>query len=111
MLEILMLINAERVKPLQIDPVLSEIATERAEYLCNKPFSHDGWITWFEDIEYKVAGENLAKGFKSVKKAHKAWMKSPSHKANVIKERYTKLGFGTADCGKKKDIYVELFTG
>ena len=111
MFELLLLINAERAKPLVLDPVLSEIAIERAEYLCNTPFMHGNWTICLDGVEYKVAGENLAKGFKSVKKAHKAWMKSPSHRANIVKEKYTNFGFGKADCGKKKDIYVELFTG
>lgn len=105
-----MLINLERTKPLVLDPILSEIATERAEYLCDKPFSHDGWIYFIKDVSYSQAGENLAKGFKTDKKAHKALMKSPTHKANIINPWYKKVGIGRATCGKKPDITVELFT-
>ena len=110
MLEMLLLINAERAQPLVLDPVLSEIATERAEYLCNRPFSHDGWVSFIQDVHYTHAGENLAKGFKTDRKAHKALMKSPTHKANIVNPWYKEVGIGKAACGKKPDIIVELFT-
>jgi len=51
MLELFMLINQEREIPLALNRELSAIAQERAEYLCNKPFSHNGWTFWLEGVE------------------------------------------------------------
>lgn len=111
MFELLMLINTVRLQPLQSDPVLTERAEERAEFLCgNQQWSHDGWRDSFKDLPYKHYGENLARGFKNAKQTHKALMASPTHKANIVNKNYTKIGIGKEKCGKKT-IVVQLFAG
>jgi uncharacterized protein YkwD len=44
---------------------------------------------------YTVAGENLAKGFKTAKGITKAWVESPTHRANLLSAKYREVGFAT----------------
>lgn len=109
MIEILIaftiLANTVRQTPLVPDITLSERAQARAEILCeNRQWSHDGWLDSFKGLSYKYAGENLAKDFKSDEEIQKAWMASPTHRANILKEQYNYIGIGRA-CG----ITVSLF--
>lgn len=102
-LSILFLINTARTSPLVVDKDLSLRAQNRAEYLCTRPFSHDGWTDWFKG-RYGHLGENLAKDFPNATSTHEALMNSPSHKANIVSPDYTKVGVGFA-C----NITIELF--
>jgi uncharacterized protein YkwD len=45
---------------------------------------------------YKVAGENLARGFETVGGITTAWMNSPAHRANLLSTKYTEVGFADA---------------
>lgn len=67
-------------------------------------FSHtrpDGseWWTVNSNLMY---GENLAKGYSSADAAVKAWMASPTHKANIMEPGFKTLGIAVykADDGK-----------
>ena len=112
MLELLItltiLVNAERATPVWPDVDLSSRAVERAESLCEtKQWGHEGWLESFKGVPYKIAGENLARGFNSPNQAFKAWMNSPSHKANIVKPTYTHFGAGQGSCV----VIVQLFKG
>ena len=60
----------------------------------NAPDGTEPW-KWFGDVEYNYneAGENLAKNFSSTSAVMTAWMNSPEHKANVLKDNYEDVGF------------------
>lgn len=104
MIELLLLMNLVRTSPLIENPVLSERAEARAEYLCEiGQWSHDGFKESFDGFGGYV-GENLAKGFDSATSTHEALMASPTHRANILKAEYRQVGIGEA-CG----ITVELF--
>lgn len=106
MIELLLLINANRITPLAEDPALTARAEERADYLCESgQWSHQGWLEGFTGLPYHAKGENLAKGFRTLKGAHKALLKSPTHRANIVKPTYTHVGLAKGDCG----VIVELF--
>ncbi|CAN5137377.1 hypothetical protein BH11PAT4_BH11PAT4_1930 [soil metagenome] len=45
--------------------------------------------------QYTVAGENLAKGFKTAHGITEAWLASPSHRANLLSPKYEDVGFAT----------------
>jgi uncharacterized protein YkwD len=105
-LALLILMNAERVKPLELDATLSQIATKRAEIVYNTEWSHKGWKDSFKGTDCSYQGENLAKDFKTAKKTHKALMNSPTHKKNIVSDTYTHVGIGTY-----KNITVQLFCG
>ncbi|HSI20835.1 MAG TPA: CAP domain-containing protein [Verrucomicrobiae bacterium] len=64
---------------------------------------------------YKVAGENLARGFRTVNGITKAWMESPSHRANLLSPDYTEVGFADAEIinedGERVMLTVQMFGG
>ena len=45
-----------------------------------------------ESYDYSYAGENLAMDFHSAEKMEDAWMKSPTHRANILNEKYKDIG-------------------
>jgi hypothetical protein len=90
--------------PLRRNALLDEAARLKAEDMAkNGYFAHyspDGvspWH-WFDEVSYVYAhaGENLAIHFKDSGAVVDAWMKSPAHKANIVNNKYTEIGVGTA---------------
>lgn len=45
---------------------------------------------------YRSAGENLAYGFTTSAQVVSGWMQSPEHRANVLSQTYSEVGFATA---------------
>lgn len=43
----------------------------------------------------RIAGENLARGTLSPRQVVNAWMRSPGHRANVLKRGYVRMGVGS----------------
>ncbi len=86
---------------------LSQIAQDRAQYLCTHAFSHEGFQMFFIARRYyptPFQGENLATTFSSDYALESAWENSPEHRANLLDMRFTEIGIGRA-CG----ITVEEF--
>ncbi len=80
--------------------VLSESAAQKAQdmfkndyWAHNSPTGKTPW-DFFNNVEYKysVAGENLAKDFYDTDSMMKAWMNSPTHKANIVNTKYQEIG-------------------
>lgn len=79
---------------------LSLAAKAKAEdMLAKNYFSHtspEGVMPWKwidgESYDYGYAGENLAMDFQSAEKMEDAWMKSPTHRANILNEKYKDIG-------------------
>lgn len=91
------LVNKERVAAglpaLSWSQGLTEAASVRAGELQTK-FSHtrpDG-SAWYTVNEALVYGENLAKGYNGSASVVDAWMKSPTHKANILSSQFTTIG-------------------
>lgn len=118
------LVNISRaennLKPLLINPQLSEIAQDKAQDMTtNHYFAHtspEGVTPWFwfseNDYAYKYAGENLAINYDSAEEEHEAWMNSPTHKKNILNSNFTEIGIATASGiieGKKSHITVQVF--
>ncbi len=102
--EVLELVNQAReeagLAPLELDPALCGAAQVRARE-CVGTFSHtrpDG--TSYKtaiaqaEVESGYTGENVATGHSSAKQVVAAWMKSEGHRANILNEKFTKLGVG-----------------
>lgn len=115
------LVNEERLKenlePLALSQRLSEIARLKSEDMHeNGYFEHESpfygspfeMIESFGIIDYKTAGENIAKGQKTAEAVVKAWMNSASHKANILKETYEYMGIGYHEEGK---FWTQMFLG
>lgn len=69
---------------------------------------------WLADVDYSydVAGENLAKNFPDADSTVGAWMASPTHRANVLGDKYTQVGFTVADGvldGKSTTLVVAYY--
>ena len=89
---------------LTVNPLLNKVAELKARDMAEKGyFSHvspEGkapWY-WFNQVGYKYeyAGENLAIDFTDSQDVTIAWMNSPTHKANIVKNAYTEMGTGIA---------------
>ncbi len=102
------------------DSVLDKAAQAVAEDMAtNGYFAHvspDGKTPWYwlEQVGYKYsyAGENLAVNFTDSTNVESAWMESPTHRANIVKPQYTRVGFGTANGryeGQETTFVVEFF--
>ncbi|MCL2037536.1 CAP domain-containing protein [Candidatus Saccharibacteria bacterium] len=116
--------NSVRVKDglgaLKISPELNRAAADKADDMLAKDYwSHtapDGREPWdfitHESYRYILAGENLARGFNTSDGVIKAWLESPTHRANVLDKDYTEMGLaiktGQMD-GKTTTLVVAMY--
>lgn len=102
--EVLELVNQARSKAgvpaLELDPALCGAAQIRAAE-CVDTFSHtrpDGtsYQTAMEEagISFVWSGENAATGQTTAQKVMESWLGSEGHRANILNEKYTRLGAG-----------------
>ncbi|MBU1293150.1 CAP domain-containing protein [Patescibacteria group bacterium] len=108
------------VAALTPDPLLAEAAQLKANDMAEKgyfshvdPSGNAPWY-WLDQVgySYTYAGENLAVDFKDSEDVEEAWMNSPTHRANIVKPQYTRIGIGTAEGeykGKKTTFVVQFF--
>lgn len=82
-------------------------------------FSHNGpdgkqpWA-WIAEAgyEYHYAGENLAVRFVDSGDVVRAWMKSPTHRDNIVRDEYEEIGVGIAQGmynGSSVTFVVQMF--
>jgi len=103
--KILEYVNIERQKeglhPLQEDYLLTLAASLKMDDMIKYDyFSHTNPINnkkWSEFIResgyvYKKIGENLAIGYNDPKNVVEAWMKSPTHRENILSDRFIHSG-------------------
>ena len=113
---------ANKSQPLVINEALSAAAQTKANDMAMKNYwSHytpSGEAPWtFIDksgYAYNKAGENLAYGFSTSDDTVNGWMNSPSHKANMLDNAFSEVGFGfanSADFNKsgKETIVVAMY--
>ena len=103
-----------------INPILNRVASRKAQHMVkNHYFSHtspegiDPWY-WFkeEGYDYEYAGENLAINYKTAEMQQTAWMKSLTHKKNILNQNYKEIGVATASGyinSKPASITVQVF--
>jgi hypothetical protein len=118
------LTNKERQKqglpPLKINPLLSEAARRKAADMFafnywshTSPSGRSPWYFFKEGgYNYVVAGENLAKDFSNPEGVVTAWMKSPTHRANIVDARFKEIGVAVVDGtlkGYQTTLVVQLF--
>lgn len=120
--ETIKLVNAERKKQgltaLVEDKTLSQIAFIKAEDMVeHNYFEHTSPIygaPW--DMAdgfgyfYKTFGENIAHGYEGSDEVVTAWMNSPGHRANILNNKYTKIGVGIALNDNNQYYYVHMFS-
>ncbi|HSD99007.1 MAG TPA: CAP domain-containing protein [Patescibacteria group bacterium] len=103
--DLLALTNQDRanagLQPLQMNQELSFAAEAKAQDMFAKDYwahyAPDGKSPWdfikAAGYNYVYAGENLARGFTSSPDVVNAWMASPEHRANMLSNNYTDVGF------------------
>lgn len=122
--EVLTSTNEQRtqrgVGQLSLNPQLSQAALAKAQdMLARQYWAHntpEGKEPWsFIDsagYRYQIAGENLARNFSHTSDMVQAWLNSPSHRSNLLSERYTETGIavlqGEMD-GIPTTLVVQMF--
>ncbi len=95
---------AEGAPALVEDPALDAVAQAKVNDMAAKGYfahvSPEGKTPWDwlrgAGYEYTYAGENLAVDFTDSTDVEKAWMNSPTHRANLLKQEYTRVGIAVA---------------
>ena len=60
-------------------------------------------------IRYRSAGENIAKGYRTVDAVGKGWMNSSGHRDNILSSSYTQLGVGYCTDSAGNGYWVQMF--
>lgn len=108
------------LKQLAINDKLVVAAGLKASDMATKSYfahvSPEGKTPWYwiqqAGYSYIYAGENLAVNFDDSEDVERAWMNSPTHKANIINTKYTEIGIATSEGvykGKKTTFVVQMF--
>jgi hypothetical protein len=121
---VVQLTNRDRAKEglpsLSINPVLEQAAKLKAEDMVkSKYFAHTSpegktpWY-WFTEAGYRFiyAGENLAINYNDSEIVQKAWLDSPTHRANIMHQNFTEMGVAVARGvynGTPTTFVVEMF--
>lgn len=106
--------------PLVVNTRLVQAATGKAHHMmANNYWAHfapDGTTPWSfmksNDYDYIYAGENLAKGFTDSQTIVDAWLKSPSHRENLLSPKYNEIGFAILEgnlTGEDTVLVVQMF--
>lgn len=118
--EVVRLVNGERAKrglsPLVHRADVKNVAEKKAMDLINSNyFSHTSpnYGSPFDmlktfGINYRAAGENIAKGQKTPQEVMNAWMNSSGHRANILKPNYNGIGVGYYN-GAWVQLFVESY--
>lgn len=105
---------------LKMNSQLKQAAEAKAkDMLKNDYFAHTspkGVTPWHwlkqSGYQYSFAGENLAINYETAESQHKAWMKSPTHRANILNKNYQEVGIAVVEGkidGKDALITVQVF--
>ncbi|MDQ3245127.1 MAG: CAP domain-containing protein [bacterium] len=109
-----------KLSDLTVNPILEKAAQLKANDMASRGyFSHntpEGNAPWYflDQVGYKytLAGENLAVNFFESEDVSRAWMNSPTHRANIVKQGYREIGiavaFGIYE-GKNTVFVVQFF--
>ena len=107
------------LKPLKLNNLLTDAATQKASLMFNFDcWSHscNGQTPWYffknAGYDYLFAGENLARDFGDSQSVVKAWMDSPTHRDNILNNKYEEIGFAVIDGilnGEETTLVVQMF--
>lgn len=93
------------VPALALNAKLTAAAQKHARWMANnRRMSHTGvGGSSFADriraegYDFRMGGENIAAGYKSVDAAMTGWMNSPGHRANILNPNYKEVGLGVVN--------------
>lgn len=116
------LVNSERINAnlptLEEDPELTKIAQIKAEDMANNDYFDHVSPTYGEPWEMAIefgyptnqVGENIAGGYETAEEVVAAWMESPGHKENILRDSYTHIGVGYAEDEDGFPYWVHMFS-
>lgn len=115
--QVLRLVNKARseagIAPLASNDLLDKAAKAKLDDMLQKNYfahaspsgiTHETFVDTSGYDRY-LSGENLAEGYSSASETVKAWLDSPTHKANILNPRYEDTGI--AEFGS---MVVQIFT-
>jgi len=108
------LMNRERVErdigSLRLRPKLTRLARKHSRTMAAAgTIFHSDLGETVSGLSWSIAGENVGMG-PTIKGLHRAFMKSPGHRANVLERRYKRVGVGVIQ--RDGTIYITiLFLG
>ena len=118
------LVNARRARvgctPLRIDPRLVTAARRHSVDMAHRHyFNHltpTGTTPWTRIARTgypatTLLGENIAAGQTTADSVVKAWMASPSHRANILNCKFRAIGVGLASGGDYHTYWTQDFGG
>ncbi len=105
---------------LTINETLTAVAQAKANDMAEKSYfahtSPEGLTPWHwfkeKGYQFAYAGENLAVDFSESADVERAWMNSPTHRANVLGTQFTEIGIGVAQGsyqGRPTTFVVQVF--
>jgi hypothetical protein len=108
------------LKSLTLNPILERAAQLKASDMAAKSYfahySPEGLSPWHfmreAGYDFIFAGENLAVNFDESESVNSAWLASPTHKANIVNNRFTEVGIATAKGyyqGRETTFVVQMF--
>lgn len=112
--------SSQGLATLRVSPLLTEVAEAKANDMATKGyFAHTSpeglspWH-WFQEKGYafSYAGENLAIDFSESADVQRAWMNSPTHRANIVGTRFTEIGIAVQNGtyqGRPATFVVQVF--
>ncbi len=118
------LTNTERERNNLSDLAYNDTLAKAAEEKANDMFTHNYWAHYSptgktpwdflvaSGYSYEFAGENLAKNFLFSQGVVDAWMKSQSHRENILKKEYKEVGFAVVNGiinGEETTLVVQMF--
>lgn len=121
---LVMLANNQRanykINQLNASDQLNQAASAKASAMFKQnAFEHtlpNGATPWDfinnSGYRYEIAGENLAINFQTAEGTTSAWMNSPSHRANILSNKYEDIGIAVESGqinGKNTVLVVEMF--
>jgi uncharacterized protein YkwD len=121
---VIKLSNAARAQAgealLQPNDELTKAAQAKAQDMINNDYfahvSPQGKSPWFwidqSGYDYRYAGENLAINFTDPQDQQQAWMNSPTHRENILNQKYQDTGVAVAEGminGHDSIVSVQLF--
>lgn len=112
--------DSQGLSSLVYNQKLADAARLKAEDMFSKNYwahySPNGDTPWDFILEsgykYEYAGENLAKNFLFSSGVVDAWMKSPTHRENILRKDYTEVGFAVVNGilnGEQTTLVVQMF--
>jgi len=101
------------LKPLLIDFTMNKMARERCEeMIANGKLSHNFAGDQFGkvmDLGLDSVGENIAFGYNTISVLIDAWMRSESHRRNIMNSNWDIIGIAAIKDSSNRDYYCTIF--